>query len=138
MRLESDKDIQIPEKVEPLKADIKITGDHTASVRIDPTAGMNVRILFSQCGADGIPFRSWGGAPPDGTSMKEFFTITAKQGEKNLPVRIEYDKMIWCGLSWAAGEINTADIDSSQPVQITCTAKDGESKYFKINICATR
>jgi hypothetical protein len=135
---ESGKDIHIPQKIEPLKADVEITGDHTATVQISPAAGMNLRILFSQCSADGIPFRSWGGAPPNGTKMNEFLSITAKQGEKNLPVRIEYDKMIWCGLSWAAGEINTADFDSRQPVQISCTAKDGESKYFKISIYAAQ
>ncbi len=135
---DSDKDIQIPQSIEPLTADVNPTGDHSTSVQVDPPAGMNIRILFSQCGADGIPFRSWGGAPPDGTSMDKFFTITAKQDEKILPVRIEYDKMIWCGLSWAAGEINTADIDSKLPVRIICTAKDGESKYFKINIYATK
>jgi hypothetical protein len=134
---ESDKDIQIPKKIEPLTGDVKIMGDHAASVQVDPRAGMKIRVLFSQCSADGIPFRSWGGAPPNGTSMNEFLTITAKQGEKILPVQIEYDKMIWCGLSWAAGEINTADIDFKQPVQIICTAKEGESKYFKMNIYAT-
>ena len=137
-RWESDPDIHIPQKTESLKADMEITGNHTASVQINPMAGMNIRILFSQCGADGKPFRSWGGAPPDGTKMNEFLSITAKQGEATLPVRIEYDKMIWCGLSWAAGEINAADFDAKQPVQILCTAKDGESKYFKINIYATK
>ena len=70
--------------------------------------------------------------------MNEYLTISAKQGEKNLPVRIEYDKMIWCGLSWAAGEINVVDFDASQSIQITCTAKDGESKYFKINLYAAK
>ena len=70
--------------------------------------------------------------------MNEFLTIAARQGGKILPVRIDYDRMIWCGLSWAAGEINTADFDSKQPVQISCTARDGESKYFKITAYATK
>jgi hypothetical protein len=131
---ESDRDIQVPQKIESLKADMEITGNHTASLKINPVAGMNLRILFSQCGADGKPFRSWGGAPPNGTKMNEILSITAKQGEAMLPVRIEYDKMIWCGLSWAAGEIKTADLDFKQPVQIICAAKDGESKDFKINV----
>ena len=135
---ESDKDIHVPQKIKSLKADMEITGTHTASVEINPVAGMNLRILFSQCGADGKPFRSWGGAPPNGTRMNEFLSITAKQGEVTLPVRIEYDKMIWCGLSWAAGEINTADLDFKQPVQIICAAKDGESKDFKINVYAAK
>jgi hypothetical protein len=135
---ESDSDIHIPQKIESLKADMETTGTHTASVKINPVAGMNLRILFSQCGADGKPVRSWGGAPPNGTKMNEFLSITAKQGEVTLPVRIEYDKMIWCGLSWAAGEINTADMDFKQPVRVICAAKDGESKDFKINIYATK
>ena len=135
---ECDQDIHITQKIEPLKADMEITGNHTASVQINPVAGMNIRILFSQCEANGISFRSWGGAPPDGTRMNEFLSIAASQGGKPLPVRIQYDKMIWCGLSWAAGEINAADFDSKQPVQIICTAKDGESRYFKINIYAAK
>jgi hypothetical protein len=135
---ESDHAIHIPKEIEPLKANMQITGDHAASVRVTPITGMNLRILFSQCDASGKPFRSWGGAPPDGTKMNEYLTISAKQGEKNLPVRIEYDKMIWCGLSWAAGEINVVDFDASQSIQITCTAKDGESKYFKINLYAAK
>jgi hypothetical protein len=137
-RWESDPDIRIPQQIESLKADLKITGDHAASVQINPVARMNLRIMFSQCDADGKPLRSWGGAPPDGIRMNEFLSITARQGGKILPVRIEYDKMIWCGLSWAAGEINAADFDAKQPVQFICTAKDGESKYFKINIYAVK
>ena len=135
---ENDGDIHIPREIQTLKADIETTGDHAALVQINPVAGMNIRILLSQCGADGIPFRSWGGAPPNGTRMNEFLGITAKQGSKTLPIRIEYDKMIWCGLSWAAGEIKAADFDSKQPVQINCTSKEGESRYFKIHVYATK
>jgi hypothetical protein len=135
---ESDHDIQIPQQIEPLNGDIVINGEHGASVNVKPLAGMNIRILFSQCGADGVPFRSWGGAPPDGTPMNKFLTITAKQGEATIPLRIEYDKMIWCGLSWAAGEIDATKFDPGQPVQVICTSKEGESKYFKINIYAAK
>jgi len=70
--------------------------------------------------------------------MNEFLTITATQGGKSLPVHIQYDKMIWCGLSWAAGQINSADFDPSQPVQILCMSKEGESKYFKISAYAAK
>jgi hypothetical protein len=135
---ESDLDIHIPQKIESLKTTVTITGDHTASVQIDPEAGMNLRILFSQRGADGELFRSWGGAPPNGTRMNEILSLTARQGKNALPVRIEYDKMIWSGLSWAAGEINAADVNSKQPVQIICAAKDGESRHFKIDVYATK
>ena len=70
--------------------------------------------------------------------MNDYLTITAKQGEEPIPVRIEYDKMIWCGLSWAAGEIDAKKFDPTQPVQVICKSKEGESKYFKINIYAAK
>jgi hypothetical protein len=130
----TENDIIIPEKIEPVMVEIHNPDLHTAILRVLPTEKMNIRILFSQCDENGIPFRSWGGAPPNGMKMNEFFSITAKQGKKNIPVRIEYDKMIWCGLSWAAGEIQATDINPKQPVEITCTSKEGESKYFRINV----
>jgi hypothetical protein len=121
-----------------LKTALQKTGIHAASVEVHPVAGMNVRILFSQRGSDGKPFRSWGGAPPNGTKMNEYLRITAKQGDKELPLRIQYDKMIWCGLSWAAAEINSADFNAQQPLQIICTSKEGESQNFKIDVYAAK
>jgi hypothetical protein len=68
--------------------------------------------------------------------MNEYLSITAKQGKRNLPVSIQYDKMIWSGLSWAAGEISVSDINPEKPVQIECTAIDGDAKNFKMNVHA--
>jgi hypothetical protein len=135
---ENQEDILIPQQIQPLKAALQKTGIHAASVEVHPVAGMNVRILFSQRGSDGKPFRSWGGAPPNGTKMNEYLRITAKQGDKELPLRIQYDKMIWCGLSWAAAEINSADFNAQQPLQIICTSKEGESQNFKIDVYAAK
>lgn len=133
---ESDKDIQIPQSIEPLIINTQISGIHTAKLETKPLAGKNIRIFFSQCDKVGIPFRSWGGAPPSGTNMNEYLTITAMQGKKELPVMIQYDKMIWCGLSWAAGEINSTDFNPEKSIQINLTSKDGEAKNFKINVYA--
>jgi hypothetical protein len=128
------EDIVIPEQIEPLEAAFTITGSHSATTRIIPASKKNIRVLFSQCDDAGRPFRSWGGAPPDGVRMNEFLSIYAKQGKKNIPVKIEYDKMIWCGLSWAAGEIQADNIDPKQYIEITCTSKEGESKNFVVKL----
>lgn len=128
----TEKDILIPEKIEPLQSEIRIEDEHSALVRVLPVEGMNVRIFFSQCDESGKPFRSWGGAPPDGIKMNEFLTISAKQGQKQVPVIIHYDKMIWCGLSWAAAEIKAENLDLKIPLEIICTSKEGKSKYFDI------
>jgi len=131
------EDIIVPSQIEPLETAIDITGSHSANAKITPAANKNIRVLFSQCNREGKPFRSWGGAPPDGIRMNEFLSISAKQGKKNIPVKIEYDKMIWCGLSWAAGEIQASDIDPKQHVEIIFTSKEGESKNFVIKIYLT-
>ena len=128
------EDIIVPSKIEPVEAVISINNNHSATAKISPAQNNNIRVLFSQCNRSGKPFRSSGGAPPNGIRMNEFLSISAKQGRKNIPVKIEYDKMIWSGISWAAGEISAGDIDPKQPLEITCTSKEGESKNFVIKI----
>lgn len=132
----SDEDIIIPQSIKPLEA-VEISKDiKSITMEVIPEKNMKIRVLFSQCDDNGIPFRSWGGAPPSGTKMNEYFTITARQGKKILPVSIQYDKMIWCGLSWGAGEISTSDFNPEKAVQIECSAKDGKAENFKITFFA--
>ena len=59
---------------------------------------------------DGTIMRSWKGGPPTGTNMGKFFVLSASQDGKPLPVEINYDKVIWSGLSWAVGEIGHAGL----------------------------
>lgn len=128
-----EDDIRIPADIQPLEIDIQIKDAHSSQIRLDNITG-NIRVLFSQCDHNGKPFRSWGGAPPDGIRMNEFLKITARQGKKDIPVKINYDKMIWSGLSWATGEVETKNLNPEQPLIITCWSKEGESKYFRITV----
>jgi len=75
----------------------------------------------------GVAKRTSGGAPPKGKNMKEIFRIEANQGGNPVPVTINYDKVIWSGLSWAVGEIATASLDSKQPLMIHCTTAEPET-----------
>jgi hypothetical protein len=70
--------------------------------------------------------------------MGKILTLSAKQGKKSVPIKIEYDRMIWSGLSWAAGEIEAGNVNPRKPLEITCTARDGESQYFRIEVYATQ
>ncbi|SHE99338.1 alpha-galactosidase [Dysgonomonas macrotermitis] len=128
-----ESDVIIPQSIEPMNVDIQIKDNHTAQIQINNTTE-SLRIIFSQLDGYGKPFRSWGGAPPDGIKMDEFLKITAKQGQKNVPVKINYDKMIWSGLSWGVGEIDVKDINTKSPLTITCWSKDGDSKNFRIEV----
>jgi hypothetical protein len=88
--------------------------------------GWDLRILLQQFGPNGNPVRSWGGSPPDGKKMNELIQIRATQAEAALPLSIEYDKMIWSGLSWGAAELRHGTYDPAVPVVIEChsTEKD--------------
>jgi hypothetical protein len=60
--------------------------------------------------ADGHPRRSSGGQPPTGESMGKFFALSATQAGRSIPIQIDYDKIVWSGLSWAVGEIDARDV----------------------------
>jgi hypothetical protein len=132
--LGTEKDVLIPQKSELLTKDFQVIDSHSAKLLLNPLAKQNIQIFFQQCKQNGIPFRSSGGSPPKGTPMNRYLQISVKQGKKEIPVRIEYDKMIWSGISWAAGEVDAKNINFGKPLEITCTSKEGEAQYFKIEV----
>lgn len=85
--------------------------------------GKGLRIIFRQQERSGMARRSSGGAAPKGKPMGQLFTIEARQGGKTLPLRIEYDKQVWSGLSWAAAECAAGDLKEGA-VQIRCSSSD--------------
>jgi len=103
---------------------------------VNPVKGKDLRILFQQFGPDKFPRRSWGGAPPNGKKMDEFFKIKVTQGKKTLPLIIQYDKMIWSGLSWAAGEVKSSSFDPSLPVNIQCKTTESDNLTLKAEVYA--
>jgi hypothetical protein len=51
--------------------------------------------------------------------MAKVFTIEVTQNGHSVPVAIDYDKIIWSGLSWAVGEIKAVDLTPNEPVHVT-------------------
>ena len=126
-----DETVRIPRAIEPLDATFTAAGTNTvqASLRVPP--GKHIRILFQQFGSDGMPRRSWGGSPPDGKKMDTFLQLSLKQGGKTVPFRKEYDKMIWSGLSWGAGEVDPAAVDVSKPLVVECRSTETDPLQLK-------
>jgi sugar lactone lactonase YvrE len=60
--------------------------------------------------------RTWAGGPPSGQNMGKVFGFSAAQNGRPIPVRVDYDKVIWSGLSWAVGEINLKDLTPGTPI----------------------
>jgi hypothetical protein len=131
-----DETVHIPVGIAKLDTVFKETGKNVIQGEMRGVPGKNIRILFQQFDAGGLPYRSWGGAPPDGKKMDAFLMINVNQRGKGLPVHMEYDKMIWSGLSWAAVEINAGDYIADEPFSIECISFEQEKLQLKTVVYA--
>lgn len=133
--LGTDDAVRIPESSEKLEVSFAARGKNSVG-GVVPAQGKTLRIFFQQFGADGFPVRSWGGAPPDGKKMNELLVIRARQAGKELPLYIEYDKMIWSGLSWGAAELRQGSFDPAIPVEIECASAEKDELRLEARVYA--
>ncbi|HUN47900.1 MAG TPA: hypothetical protein VMU85_15320 [Stellaceae bacterium] len=118
-------DVVIPRRIAPLG--INFSFDETtgalAAMVMPPVSG-DLRVILQQRDLEGMALRTSGGAPPDGVRMGHILTIKAAQGGKPLPVEVRYDRMIWSGLSWAAGEIRHGAMEPGEPIEIRLSSTE--------------
>jgi hypothetical protein len=132
----TDETIRIPMTQEPVEVRFESRGKNRVGAMLNAVKGKGLRILFQQYGADGFPRRSWGGAPPDGEKMNELLGIRVRQGVKELPLAIGNDKMIWSGLSWAAGELAAGTFDAGLPLDVECVSAGQDELRLEARVYA--
>ena len=93
-----------------------------------------MRILFQQRDKGGQIIRSWPGGPPNGTSVGNVLKIIVAQDGVPLAVEINYDKQIWSGLSWGAGEIKNKDFASGRPITIRCSSSEKDPVLLEAHV----
>lgn len=120
------QDVVIPRAIHPVAAEFKSIGKGMIQATIPAPAGGDLRLIMQQYSPDGSLRRTWAGGPPNGTNMGKVFLLKAEQGGKELPIREDYNRVIWAGLSWAAGEISQKDLHAGEPLTLTfqSTEKD--------------
>jgi hypothetical protein len=118
------EDVIIPRSIAPLEANFQGAGENTIQAIIQPPAKGDLRIVFQQRDEKGNIMRSWPGGPPNGKSVGTVLKIVAEQSGKPLPLDLQYDRVIWSGLSWGAGEIKRKDIASGLPITIRCSSAE--------------
>jgi hypothetical protein len=120
------QDVVIPRSIRPVPAEFQTTGKGVIQAAIPAPAGGDLRLIMQQYAPDGSLRRTWAGGPPSGMKMGKVFLLEAAQNGKQLPIHQDYDKIIWSGLSWAAGEIRAKDLHGGEPLTLTfrSTEKD--------------
>jgi len=135
-RLGKDDSINIPAAIKKLDVAFQPHGPKSLQANVNPEKGKDLRVVFQQFYSNGDPCRSWLGAPPDGKKVSEVIKIQVSQDGKVIPQHIEYDKMIWSGLSWGVAEIKHNAFDPGKPVQITCTTDEKDAAILKAEVYA--
>ena len=131
-------DVRIPRAINPVAATFTPDGAGAIKATVQPPANGDLRIIFQQWYADGTVARSWPGGPPNGISMGKVLKISAEQGGKSLPVNIDYDRLIWSGLSWGAGEIEHTSFAPGEPIVIRCSSTEKIPVTLKGKLYAVR
>jgi hypothetical protein len=115
-------DVVIPSSIRPVEADFKPIGKGEIQATIAAPAGGDLRLIMQQDSPDGSLRRTWA----DDTSMGKIFLLKAEQAGKEVPVREDYDRAVWAGLSWAAGEISQKELRAGAPLTLTFRSTEEE------------
>jgi hypothetical protein len=130
------EDVRIPRTITPIDASFSDKGANTIEATIQPPSQADLRIIFQQRGQDGGIVRSWPGGPPNGKMVGTVLKIVAEQSGKPLPIEINYDKQVWSGLSWGAGEIKHGDFVGGAPITIRCSSAEKNPVKFEAHLYA--
>jgi hypothetical protein len=112
------RDVIIPVSITPFPSQFHPTGRGSIEATIEPPAHGTLRVIVRQTTPDGTLRRTWAGGPPSGENMGKVFALSAVQGEQAIPMRIDYDKVVWSGMSWAVGEIDAKSLAPDKPLTL--------------------
>ena len=113
------EDVVIPRSIEPVTISVDGAGHNSAEFTIaDPPRHGTLRIIMQEKTPDGFIRRTWAGGPPSGENMANVFAFSAEQNGRAVPIHLDYDKIVWSGMSWALGEINSADLTPGRPLLV--------------------
>lgn len=115
-----EQDIVIPRAIHPVPAEFHATGKGVIQATIPAPSGGDLRLVMQQYGADGSLRRTWAGD----TNMGQVFDLKGEQQGRELPIREEYNRTVWAGLSFAVGEISAKDLHPGQPLTLTFSSTE--------------
>jgi hypothetical protein len=118
-----DAEFLVPKEIEELKVqweekERQRTGRFKAG-----KAGM-YRFVFRQSRKNGTPLRISGGSRAGAKSLARLLQVEVLSDGRNIPLQINYDKIIWSGLSWAVAEAFLPAEMEGKEVEVRFTTED--------------
>ncbi|HEY9713627.1 MAG TPA: hypothetical protein V6C72_09160, partial [Chroococcales cyanobacterium] len=120
--------------IEPLPIDFHATGPGSAEASVDPPTHGVLRVILQEMTPDGHLRRTWAGGPPNGANMAKVFALSATQDGRDIPIKLDYDKIVWSGMSWALGEIDASDLTPGVPLIIRFHASEKDPITLKSTV----
>jgi hypothetical protein len=111
-------DVVIPRSIAPYPIAFHSSGKGSVEAMVNPPSEGVLRVIVREETPEGYIRRTWAGGPPNGENMGKVFALTADQNGRSVPVRIDYDKIVWSGMSWAVGEIDVKDLTPGKPIDL--------------------
>jgi hypothetical protein len=125
------QDVVIPPAIRPVAAEFHSTGKGVIQATVPAPAGGDLRLIMQQYSPDGSLRRTWPTGSPNVENMGKLFLLKAEQNGKELPIREEYNREIWAGLSWAVGEIGQKDLQPGAPLTLTFQSMEKDPVTLK-------
>lgn len=132
-----EEGVTVPERIDPFPAAFVPGGHNQISATVTPPPDGDLRIAMSQSD-QGIGYRSTGGSPFEARPASEILRIEARQSGAEVPVRVQHDKNIWSGLSWAVGEIGGSRIARTEPLEIVCRSTEARPLELSASVYRVR
>ena len=120
-------DVVIPKSIAPFPVSFHSTGKGLIEASVVPPVHGVLRIVVRQRTPEGTIRRTWAGAPPYGENMAKVFALSAMQDERPVPVRLDYNKIVWSGMSWAVGEIDATSLAPGKPLIVRFHSAEKDS-----------
>ncbi len=135
--LAGEEQIRIPSLIQALPVTFQTNGNKELTTTLTPPQVGRVRIVVRQLEPSGRVRRSSGGSPPAGITLGKLLGMEVTQAGEPVSVKVNYDKAIWSGLSWAVGEFQVSLLRPGVSVAIRCFTKEQADVTLKAEVYRT-
>lgn len=131
-------DVVIPTHIAPVALRDVTTQPNTTSATVVAPAHGRLRVIMNQLSAAGEPLRSRGGEKPVRVSLDNVFRIEVRCGDRLLPIKLNYDRRVWSGLSWAVAEADLETVLPGESLSVRCSSAEPQATTITLAVYHVR